>query len=440
MKKRAVVLLLCTVIGVSLAGCGENVGISEQINVTESTAQPESEKMPGLEQAAPEEGASEEVQPVELEECALLGSNFANSLYVTDMTYQLNGGNVMFSPLSLNFALGLVLAGTDGDSPTRAAIENYLNSSEYSAFARSYMKYAEEVSAREVPEGSTMENHFDIANGIWVNREYSLLEKYQSTVRESYGAEVESLDFADANGVADTVNHWVNQKTQSMIPEILNPELITEEAAAVLTNAIYFQSPWLSDWKPSEVDKRFTNLDGSTCEPAFLDSSCSDYFENDYATAFAKKYANGLEFIGILPKDTGEFALRDLDIEGLLETRQNVKTITVMPELNFSTDIKLDPMLNAMGMGVMYTNEADITEMCDEELKVAAVLQKTKLELDAKGTKAAAATAVVMYKATAALTPELPQQVTLDRPFAFLIYDAENQVPVFMGKVTNLNE
>ena len=200
MKKKVVSLLLCTVLGVSLAGCGENVVISEQINVTESTAQPESEKMPALEQAAPEEGASEEVQPVELEECALLGSNFANSLYVTDMTYQLNGGNVMFSPLSLNFALGLVLEGTDGDSPTRAAIENYLNSSEYSAFARSYMKYAEEVSAREVPEGSTMENHFDIANGIWVNKEYSLLEKYQSTVRESYGAEVESLDFTDPGG------------------------------------------------------------------------------------------------------------------------------------------------------------------------------------------------------------------------------------------------
>lgn len=48
-----------------------------------------------------------------------------------------------------------------------------------------------------------------------------------------------------------------------------------------------------------------------------MTGSADDYYENEYATAFGKNYANGLSFIGILPKKEGEFTLEGLDINGL---------------------------------------------------------------------------------------------------------------------------
>lgn len=60
-------------------------------------------------------------------------------------------------------------------------------------------------------------------------------------------------------------------------------------------------------------------------------------------------------------------------------------------------------------------------------------MQKTKLELDEYGTKAAAVT-IGIAEAQAA---KQQKRVYLDRPFAFLIYDGEEEQIVFIGKVTD---
>ena len=65
-------------------------------------------------------------------------------------------------------------------------------------------------------------------------------------------------------------------------------------------------------------------------------------------------------------------------------------------------------------------------------------IQKTKIELDENGTKAAAATAIGMVGncATVYDTPKVVE-ITLDRPFAFAIYDAKLNEVVFLGKVVD---
>ncbi len=428
MKKRFISLLLCVACAASLAACGSGDG-----NGNGGSSVVQVEKKPDPKPVT--------YMSVDLPAREMAASNLANSVLITDMTYETIQDNVMFSPLSLNFALGMVLEGTDGDSPSRAALEQYLNQENYSAFVKSYMDYAKTIESMPVPEGSTMQNHYDIANAVWVNQEYPLKEKYKTSVSENYGAEVQNLDFSKPEEVADTVNAWVAKQTRNMIPSILSSDMITEDSRAVLTNAIYFESPWQKEWDPSTYDRTFTNADGSTCGPEFMDTkACCGYFANEKATAFAKKYASGLEFIGILPKETGDFTLADLEIEELLTKRESVLTYAAMPTLDFETNIALTEMLKSLGMDILFSDNADITEMCDVELKISDVLQKTKLELDAKGTKAAAVTAITMEACEACEEPPREEVVILDRPFAFLIYDAENQVPVFMGKVTNLNE
>jgi serpin B len=54
--------------------------------------------------------------------------------------------------------------------------------------------------------------------------------------------------------------------------------------------------------------------------------------------------------------------------------------------------------------------------------------------VDEAGTEAAAATAVVIGITSA---PSSPVEVTVDRPFVFLIRDIETGVVLFVGRVVN---
>ena len=148
------------------------------------------------------------------------------------------------------------------------------------------------------------------------------------------------------------------------------------------------------------------------------------YYENDKATAFDREYANGLSFVGILPVDEGDFTLEDLDIGGLLKSQPEYDEVQCkMPKLDN-----------------IFSSNADFSGIADKNVNVDTILQKTKLELDENGTKAAAVTAVIMECMSAVEEKEpVIKNVELTRPFAFLIYDRSNNEILFMGKVMTVS-
>ena len=170
-----------------------------------------------------------------------------------------------------------------------------------------------------------------------------------------------------------------------------------------------------------------------------MESKGDVYYENDAATAFGKSYANGLEFIGILPKNEDDFTLDSLDIKDLLKSEPEYDEVYCkMPKLNFETTAELSDILSNMGLKNIFSNKADFSGISNEKLKVGSVLQKTKLELDENGTKAAAVTSISMEKCSLASPDPIVKNVDLTRPFAFLIYDSTNDEVLFMGKVMTL--
>ena len=154
------------------------------------------------------------------------------------------------------------------------------------------------------------------------------------------------------------------------------------------------------------------------------------------ATAFSCRYKNGLDFIGILPKQTGDFTIESLDIPSLLESETYDYDVTArMPELKFDSSFPLNNALSAAGlMGLFDIETANLSGISDGRLYVTEVLQKTSLELDKDGTKAAAVTMVAPGNMMP--MPKEKKEVALNRPFAFMIYDSEEEQIVFLGKVT----
>ncbi len=450
MKKRIISAFAFLLAFAMLTGCSENGGSAangeqssdsstSSTNLTDSTglqsgSEPESlSSTESSSQSTVEVGSS--VENVDIPPVEITADNMLTSVKLFDV---ISGSkeNSMFSPLSLNMALGLLAEGAGGTS--KEALDKYLGTDNYSDFANGYMQIVESRYNYVSDYGGGWKNVFEIANSFWANKNLPFKEDYGNTLAEKFKAEVRNLDFADKEKALGEINGWVSDKTHKMIPKVLDD--YSDDIAAVLINTIYFESAWRDEWSIYEnMTQPFTLPDGSTKEIPLMHNVVNNYSENDAATAFGCGYLNGLEFIGILPKETGDFTIESLDIPSLLESECYQYDVSAsMPKLNFETDIPLTDALKAFGLSDIFDcDKADLSGISDVPMFVSDVLQKTKLELDENGTKAAAVTAVVMDALCAMPEEREKKEVTLDRPFAFMIYDStENQI-VFLGKVTN---
>ena len=358
-----------------------------------------------------------------------------NSVKMTDLlSAEASGKNVMFSPTSLNFALGMIAEGAKGE--TKEILDDYLGTNDFAAYAKEYLDKINAYNTEDESYG--YQSKVKIADAVWVDNGLTLQEKFKNTVSDSFGAEVEAVDFSAAEKTCDIINSWCDQNTEGLIPKIITPDLINDNTGLCLTNSLYFESGWSGEpWNVSDTEESF----GKKEKTKYMTCTGDRYYENDKATAFGRDYANGLSFIGILPNDEGDFNLEDLDIGGLLKSNPEYDEVDCkMPKLNFETSTVLNDMLSSLRLDNLFSSNADFSGIADQNVNVDTILQKTKLELDENGTRAAAVTAVTMECMSAAVEKEpIIKTVELTRPFAFLIYDRSNDEILFIGKVISIS-
>ena len=178
----------------------------------------------------------------------------------------------------------------------------------------------------------------------------------------------------------------------------------------------------------------------------FLNSEESVYLSAEGVKGVAKPYRGGAySFVGLLPTDesanVAEFAasLTGEQWTALWKTRRNEKVQTRIPEFKCEDQTALKDLLKAMGMTDLFNpGAADLSAMGRSDggnLYVSGVDQKTYLELDRKGTKAAAVTWATLKTRGVFI---VPNTVYLDRPFVYLIVDNATGLPLFLGITENL--
>ena len=358
-----------------------------------------------------------------------------NSVKMTDLlSAEASGKNIMFSPTSLNFALGMIAEGAKGE--TKEILDDYLGTNDFAAYAKEYLDKIKAYNTEDESYG--YQSKVKIADAVWVDNGLTLQEEFKNTVSDSFGAEVEAVDFSAAEKTCDVINSWCDKNTEGLIPKIITPDLINDNTGLCLTNSLYFESGWSGEpWNVSDTEESF----GKKEKTKYMTCTGDQYYENDKATAFGRDYANGLSFIGILPNDEGDFNLEDLDIGGLLKSNPEYDEVDCkMPKLNFETSTVLNDMLSSLGLENLFSSNADFSGIADQNVNVDTILQKTKLELDENGTRAAAVTAVTMECMSATVEKEpIIKTVELTRPFAFLIYDRNNDEILFIGKVISIS-
>jgi serine protease inhibitor len=340
--------------------------------------------------------------------------------------------NVVLSPLSTSMALGMTLNGADGTTfdAMRAALG-------FSGMTREAINGA----YRDLIDLLTdldPQVRFEIANAIWANQGFPFHTAFFQAVQEAFDARAESRDFADP-ATLGAINAWVRQRTGGLIDSIvdqLDPDLVM-----LLANAIYFDGAWTTQFDSSDTRRQaFTRPDGSTVQVDMMmldDPDVRAGFGPGYAAVELPYGGEAFAMVVVLPQGSTsarafasalDAAAWDALVAGLGPSNL---AVLGLPKLELTYDTFLNDPLQAMGMGVAFAPGADFTAMSPrgDELCISFVRQKTFIEVDERGTRAAAVTAVGIG------VTSLPPSFVADRPFLFAIRERLSGTILFVGLV-----
>ena len=296
----------------------------------------------------------------------------------------------------------------------------------------------------EGAEGKDNEGfRLNIVNAIWGQKDYHFLPAFLDVLAENYGAGLRTLDFINAPEKSRLIiNKWVSDQTEGRIEDLITQGMIDIFTRLVLTNAIYFNAAWQYPFsEDANRDGLFYLLDGKEVTVPMMNQTESlGYAEDADYQAVELPYDGGeLSMVIFLPRDghfeTFEGALDAEQVNAIINTLEQRQVALTMPKFEFESAFKLKPVLVAMGIPVAFSESADFSGMTGgRDLYISEVVHKAFVSVDEAGTEAAAATAVIM-KVTA--LPSAPVEVTVDRPFIFIIRDIETGTILFLGRIVD---
>lgn len=364
--------------------------------------------------------------------------------------------NVMISPHSIVSALSMVYPGAEGMSKTEfetllniSLSEDAYNSFMYSLnhklvpgeYTSPYAEYRESDSPEEVPFT------FNMNNTNWGEQSFPFDPEFLATLNTYYEAGLNVVDFKhNFEPVRIQINKWVEAETNDKIKNILPKKSIDSLTKMVLVNTIYMKANWLNDFtEHATSDQPFTLLDGTTTsvptmrQTAYFASVKSD----DYQAISLPYIGNEYSMLIVMPETIDE-SISTLNSETLGTISGALKrqrTQLSLPKFKIENNYSLKEFFQNMGMTESFSSKADFSGFHAQglpEIYISNILHKTFIEVDEKGTEAAAVTAILMAGTTS--VPPDPISIEIDKPFLYFIQHNETQQILFMGQVLNPTE
>jgi serpin B len=342
--------------------------------------------------------------------------------------------NIFISPLSLTLALQMLNGGATG--ATHEAIASVLETpgieqAQIDSTLSALQTYLQEMDS---------EVEIAIANSFWMKQGDSFNSNFIQRNEASYHAVTRELDFSNPATAAPLINGWVAEETRQKIDHVLEPNDFDSGTIALLVNAIYFKSAWLSPFSESDTREHlFALADGQMKpHPLMFQTQEFAYYENALFQAIALPYGNTAEvnlYIFLPNPEVGlDSFLEQLNPENwnlwLKEYWENKPIKLGLPRFNIEYDIELKDILTAMNMGIAFSSQANFSSITPEPFWISKIKHKTFFEVNEEGTEASAVTGILGTRSG-------PVEMIIDRPFFFAIRDDTTGTLLFMGTLVN---
>ncbi|MFM1944373.1 MAG: hypothetical protein RI897_3355 [Verrucomicrobiota bacterium] len=375
-------------------------------------------------------------------------------------------GNILFSPYSLQVALAMSYAGSEGDTRDEMsrvlhypAAEETLHGALLALQAELSRIEAETTRQAEQSRrygGPSEPVQWNMANRLFGQQGYAFRESFLSRMADTYKAPLQEVDFkADAEGARLRVNQWVAGETKDKIRDLIPIGILDCYTRMVLVNAVYLRAPWQESFNERSTRPLPFHLAGGRDlqVPTMMHQSDLGYSKSDGYEVVSVPYSGGeLHFLIILPESDQTLSAVEsgLTVDALSAAAwaPKQKVQLYLPKLHLEPpSMALGKVLRSLGMTTAFDEprgSANFDRLAPRRLPVdylyiAEVFHKAFLNLDEKGTEAAAATAVIKAVPTSInpAPPPEPTIVRVDRPFLFAVQHRSSGACLFMGRVAD---
>ena len=413
MIKKTLSLLLILAMALSLASCGKK---------TEATDLMQGIAVRAVETGEPDPGAPDRA------------ARFAVDLF---RGCHVSGKNTLVSSLSVMAALAMAANGAKGE--TLAQMEEVLGmtAEQMNAFFHSLMA--------SLPQSEL--NSLHLANSMWITDDeaFSADQGFLQKNRDYLGADAFKVRFDAA--ALEAINGWVEENTHGLIPRIL--EDIDPGAVMYLVNALAFEGEWETPYREDQVNEGiFTNHAGEEKTAEFMYGTEYSYLNDGKAEGFIKYYKDrGYAFAALLPAEgvSLDEYVASLDgpaLRALLAGAEETRVETALPKFEAEFGTELSGVLRGMGMPLAFdpgtADFSGIGSAGGAGFYIGRVIHKTHIQVDEKGTRAGAATAIEI-RANGMFDPEV-RRVYLDRPFVYMLIETGSFTPFFIGCVSDIGK
>jgi len=384
-----------------------------------------------------------------------------NNKFAFDLYTELRGqeGNLFFSPYSISTALGMTYCGARGQTETQMA--GVLN---FPIFAKGREELS--ISSKLIPDRQKFASAFGgivkdlnsrgekggyelrAANALWGQKGYAFLEEFLELTESYFDGRLNEVDFIRATESArQTINNWVEKKTNNKITDIIQKGMLDSMTRLVLTNAIYFKGNWARQFKKDKTeDAPFTLADGKKVDAEMMNQTSEfGYMETASFQGLELPYVdNELSMIILLPKkiDGLDELEKTLTVENLSKWLSKLfkrEVIVSVPKFKMTSQFSLASVLRSMGMTDAFSSNANFSGINGKrDLFISAVIHKAYVDVNEEGTEAAAATGVTIRLTS--IGPSRTPVFKADHPFMFLIRDNHSGSILFIGRVMNPKE
>ncbi|KAH0624129.1 hypothetical protein JD844_007547 [Phrynosoma platyrhinos] len=359
--------------------------------------------------------------------------------------------NIIFSPLGIAIALGMVELGAHGST-----LKEIRHSMGYEGLKNG----AEFTFLKDLSDMATIEDSqymMKLANSLYVQKGYHISDKFVQLMKKYFNAETEDVDFNQNIAVASHINRWVENRTNKKKKDEVIDDMIKDFVSArdfgalthlALINAIYFKGNWKSQFRPENTRTfSFTKDDESEVQIPMMYQQ-GEFYYGEFSDG--SNEAGGIYQVLEIPYEGDEISMMIVlsrqevplaTLEPLVKAQlieewassvKKQKVEVYLPRFTIEQEIDLKDVLKGLGITEVFTRSADLTAMSDnKDLYLSKAFHKSVLEVNEEGSEAAASSGMIAISRMAVLYP----QVIVDHPFFFVVRNRRTSAIIFMGRV-----
>ena len=408
-------------VALAIASCNDDIISPENGSYNEPPLPTESHPAKAIELTSTQQNISTSLQ------------TFSWDIFEAISNQQKNSGenkNVIFSPLSLEVDLAMLLNGLQGET-----LQELLEIMHLSGYSVSEInQYFKDLSEGIVEADNA--TRFSSSNSLWYNKQYQVIPNYKQTLTEYYNCEFFPVVFGEET--TKKINKWAEERTYGRIDNII--DYTSSADIYYLINAVYFRSRWRNG-KSKCGAKNFTNANGTTTQVEMFSGQIYGHITTSEFTATILPFSNsafGMFFI--LPNEGVSFSEVYQAIKSSGETFSKMpnsqEVVVTLPIFEAEYETYITSVLGNLGGEELFSKSGGLQILKNLSLSIPPTIKQiANISVDEEGAEAAAVTVFVDGSTG---QPAEPMYLTFDRPFIYGIVEKSTGTPLFIGEIVKM--